>query len=190
MAILIRSCGDLWVPNPTFTGVMGWFASVRPFIGGMTRFFTGAVRFTTRQAQPTIAVARHVLVDLGHVFHLEAKEQRYRDNVLVRLHDDEFGELCQLLDESGVKLCSISHTRSRLSAIRRLCEPHAQAMAEHLHLELPRWVSPPPDPNKERDGWKTVAELRSTSAVADRLKTHVSPQSTASHFSDEESHPF
>jgi hypothetical protein len=143
----------------------------------------------TRQAQLTFAVARHVLVDLGHVFHLEAKEQRYRDIVPVRLNDDEFGALCQLLGESGFSLCDSSDTRSRLSAIRRLYEPHAEAMAVYLHLDLPRWM-PPPGKNKKPDGWKTVAELRSPKALADRLTIHVSPRSTASRLNDEESHPF
>ena len=167
-----------------------WLSALTAILDACSLLITTVEGPNTRQAQLTFAVARHVLVDLGHVFHLEAKEQRYRDNVPVRLHDDEFGNLCQLLDESGFSLCSSPDTRSRLSAIRRLYEPHAQAMAEYLHLELPRWSSPPPSPNKKPDCWKTVAELRSPSAVADRLKVHVSPRSTATHLSDEESHPF
>ena len=56
------------------------------------------------------------------------------------------------------------------------------------------WICPdghPADQSKqEADGWKIVAELRSPSAVADRLGVHVSLRSTATHLSDEESHPF
>ena len=37
----------LWVPNPTFTGVMGSFTAMTPFIAGMNRFITGPVRFMT-----------------------------------------------------------------------------------------------------------------------------------------------
>jgi hypothetical protein len=167
-----------------------WLSALTAILDTCSLLITTVEGPSTRQAQLTFAVARHVLVDLGHVFHLEAKEQRYRDNAPVRLKDDEFGELCQLLNESGFSLCSSPDTRSRLSAIRRLYEPPAQAMAEYLHLDLPRWSSPPPSPNKKPDGWKTVAELRSPSAAADRLKIHVSPRSAASRLSDEESHPF
>jgi hypothetical protein len=167
-----------------------WLSALTAILDACSLLITTVEGPNTRQAQLTFAVARHVLVDLGHVFRLEAREQTYRDNPPVRLKDDEFGELCQLLGESGFSLCSSSDTRSRLAAIRRLYEPNAQAMAEYLHLDLPRWSPPPPDPNKKPDGWKTVAQLRSPSAVADRLKIHVSPRSTASHLSDEESHPF
>jgi hypothetical protein len=167
-----------------------WLSALTAILDACSLLITTVEGPSTRQAQLTFAVARHVLVDLGHVFHREASEQKHRDNPPVRLKDDEFGELCQLLDQSGFSLCSSSDTRSRLSAIRKLYEPNAQAMAEYLHLELPRWSSPPPGADKKPDGWKTVAELRSPSAVADRLRVHVSPRSTASHLSDEESHPF
>ncbi len=167
-----------------------WLSALTAILDTCSLLITTVEGPNTRQAQLTFAVARHVLVDLGHVFHREAKEQKYRDDAPVRLKDDEFGALCQLLNESGFTLCSSLDTRSRLSAIRKLYEPHAQAMAEYLHLDLPRWSPPPSNPNKKPDGWKTVAELRSPSAVADRLRIHVSPRSTASHLSDEESHPF
>jgi hypothetical protein len=167
-----------------------WLSALTAILDACSLLITTVEGPSTRQAQLTFAVARHVLVDLGHVFRLEANEQRYRDNVAVRLQDEEFGELCHLLSESGFSLCSSADTRFRLSAIRKLYEPHAQAMSEYLHLDLPRWVPPPPNPNKKPDGWKTVAELRSPSAVADRLKIHVSPRSTASHLGDQESHPF
>jgi len=93
----------------------------------------------------------------------------------------EFARLCDLLAGAGFSLCGDMRARDRLSAIRVLYEPHACAMGAYLRLELPRWVPPLPDPAKRRDGWATVADLRTPSAVADRLKTHVSDQSTASH---------
>jgi hypothetical protein len=167
-----------------------WLSALTAILDTCSLLITTVEGPNTRQAQLTFAVARHVLVDLGHVFHLETKEQRYRDNEPVRLKDEEFSELCQLLNESGYSLCGSSDTRSRLSAIRRLYEPHAQAMATYLHLELPPWSPPPPNPNKKPDGWKTVADLRSPSGVADRIRIHISPRSTATHLNDEESHPF
>jgi Ion channel len=167
-----------------------WLSAITAILDTCSLLITTVEGPGTRQAQLTFAVARHVLVDLGHVFHLEANEQRYHQNPATRLSDHEFGELCQLLAESGFSLCGRTDTRSRLSAIRKLYEPHSQALAEYLHLDLPQWAPPPSNPSKKQDGWRTVAELRSPNAVVDRLKVHVSPRSTASQLSDEETHPF
>ncbi len=167
-----------------------WLSALTAILDACSLLITTVEGPSTRQAQLTFAVARHVLVDLGHVFRLEAHEQKYRDSVPARLWDEEFSELCHLLNESGFSLCGSTDTRSRLSAIRKLYEPHAHAMADYLHLDLPKWVPPPASPNKKPDGWKTVAGLRSPSAVADRLKVHVSPRSAASQLNDNEFHPF
>ena len=166
-----------------------WLSAITAILDACSLLITTVEGPSTRQAQLTFAVARHVLVDLGHVFRLEPNEQKYRDDPATRLSNAEFGGLCSLLGESGFSLCSSTDTNSRLSAIRKLYEPHAQAMADYLHLDLPRWVPPPPDPNKKPDGWKTVAGLRSPKAIADRLKIHVSPRSAATHLNDDESHP-
>ena len=167
-----------------------WLSAITAILDTCSLLITTVEGPGTRQAQLTFAVARHVLVDLGHVFHLEAEEQKYRENPVTRLSDQEFGELCHLLGESGFSLCGSADTRSRLSAIRKLYEPHAQSLADYLHLDLPQWTPPPPNPNKKPDGWKTVAGLRSPNAIADKLKVHVSLRSTASQLGDEENHPF
>jgi hypothetical protein len=166
-----------------------WLSALTAILDTCALLITTIEGPSTRQAQLTFAVARHVLVDLGHVFHLEPMEQKVRDNPAVRLPDDEFGQLCDLLGEAGFSLCSSLDTRSRLSTICKLYEPHAQAMGDYLHLDLPRWVPPLPNPNKSPDGWNTVAKLRSPVAIADRLGTHISQRSAASHLNDDESHP-
>jgi len=166
-----------------------WLSALTSILDTCALLITTIEGPSTRQAQLTFAVARHVLVDLGHVFRLELVEQRIRNNPGTRLHDKEFGQLCNLLDEAGFSLCSSLDTRTRLSAIRKLYEPHAQAMGDYLHLDLPCWVPPAADPSKKPDGWTTVARLRSPVALADRLASHVSQRSVASHLNDEESHP-
>jgi hypothetical protein len=128
-------------------------------------------------------------VDLGHVFQQERNEQRLRREPLTRLGDEEYARLCDLLSKAGFSLCGDLGARERLTAIRVLYEPHACALANYLKLRLPAWVPPLPDPLRRRDGWSTVAELRSPSAIADRLTTHVSAQSAASHLEDDRSHP-
>jgi hypothetical protein len=139
----------------------------------------------TRQAQLTFAIARHTLVDLGHVFHLEKNEQRYREQSSPRLDDAELAQLRSALASSGFSLCKRDDSPDRLAAIRKLYEPHAQAMADYLRLELPRWEPPPADKRK-KDSWNTVAGLRTSNAEADRLIAHISERSTASRLHEED----
>jgi hypothetical protein len=166
-----------------------WLSALTAVLDTCALLITTIEGPSTRQAQLTFAIGRHTLVDLGHVFHLEKNEQAYREAPPVRLQDDEFARLCEILAGAGFSLCGDVESHERLSAIRKLYEPHACAMADYLHLQLPLWAPPPPDPLRKRDGWTTVASLRTPSALADRLATHISVRSTASHLHDNESHP-
>jgi hypothetical protein len=161
-----------------------WLAAVTAILDTCALLITTVEGPSSRQAQLTFAIARHTLVDLGHVFHREAREKQLREASTVRLGDEEFARLCDLLGEAGFSLCGDISARERLKAIRVMYEPHAMAMAEYLRLELPRWAPPAADAARRPDGWTKVAELRSPSAVADRLRSHVSDQSTASHLHD------
>jgi hypothetical protein len=87
-------------------------------------------------------------------------------------------------------MCSDLDVRERLFAIRRLYEPHAESLADYLRLALPNWVPPIRDPSKKPDGWKTVEGLRYSAALADRLVSQISRQSTAVRLHDDNSHPF
>jgi hypothetical protein len=167
-----------------------WLAALTAVLDTCSLLITTVEGPSTRQAQLTFAIARHTLVDLGHVFRQEEREQQLRGEPAKRLPDEEFARLCDLLAGAGFSLCGSVGARERLNAIRELYEPHACAIAEYLRLGLPLWAPPPVDPLRKRDGWSTVADLRSPSAVADRLTAHVSAQSTASHLHDEGVHPF
>jgi hypothetical protein len=108
-----------------------------------------------RQAQLTFAMARHALIDLGHVFHLEAKAK------IAEGHDDrlpavEFARLCEVLGDIGMRMCGDTASSSRLRTIRMLYEPHAIALSEYLRMPLPTWI---PEPTA-KDQWRTIAKLR------------------------------
>jgi len=166
-----------------------WLSAITAILDTCALLITTVEGPSTRQAQLTFAIARHVLVDLGHVFHLEKHEQRYRDNPPIRLPDEEFDRLCHALADAGFSLCGTPDTRARLAKLRKLYEPHAQSIADYLHLDLPLWMPPPPAPNAKLDQWKTVAALRTPAAMADRITIHVSQRATAAHLHDEEAHP-
>lgn len=165
-----------------------WLSALTAVLDACALLITSVQGPEQRQAQLTFAVGRHVLVDLGHVFHREAFEQRLREMPPNRLPDDEYVQLCELLRGAGLRLCTDLQVHDRLMALRRLYEPHACAMADYLRLELPRWV-PPPLNNAKPDMWTAVARLRSPSAGPDlSLTAHVSPQATASHLGDDDAH--
>ena len=166
-----------------------WLSAITAILDTCALLITTVEGPSTRQAQLTFAIARHVLVDIGHVFHREAHERRYRESPSLRLPEEEFGRLCEALAGAGFALCGSADTRLRLENIRKLYEPHAQAMADFLHLDLPWWMPPPPSPAAKPDNWSTVAKLRTPAAIADRLITHISQRSTASRLQDKESHP-
>jgi hypothetical protein len=161
-----------------------WLAALTAVLDTCALLITTIEGPSTRQAQLTFAIGRHTLVDLGHVFKQEKQELRLRGAAPMRLGDDEYARLCDLLGSAGFSMCGDLGARERLKAIRVLYEPHAEALANYLKLQLPAWAPPPPDEKKRRDQWSTVAELRSPSAIGDRLTAHVSAQSTAGHLED------
>jgi hypothetical protein len=161
-----------------------WLAALTSVLDTCALLITTIEGPSTRQAQLTFAIGRHTLVDIGHVFRQENVEKRMRSEPLVRLQDEEFSRLCDLLGKAGFSLCGDIGARDRLTAIRVLYEPHACSMANYLRLKLPAWAPPPPDPLKRPDQWSTVSELRSPSAIRDRISANVSSQSTAAHLED------
>lgn len=132
----------------------------------------------TRQAQLTFAVGRHTLVDLVHVFQQDAQERRLRDAPFARLSDDEFSRMCDALTGTGFSPCADAESRARLSALRKLYEPHACALAEYLKLSLPEWMVAP-RAQRKTDAWTVVEGLRSPESLAEGLTRHVSARATA-----------
>jgi len=165
-----------------------WLAAVTAVLDACALLITTVQGASTRQAELTFAMARHTLIDLGHVFRLEKEEEKLRQAPPQRLGDDEYGRLCEVLAGTGVPLCADVSVRERLLAIRRLYEPSACALANRLQLELPHWAALPSDPARKPDVWSSVAGLRSPAAVHARLSTHVSAESAASRLDDDESH--
>jgi hypothetical protein len=161
-----------------------WLSALTAVLDTCALLITTIEGPSTRQAQLTFAIGRHTLVDLGHVFKQEQQELLLREQGPQRLGDEEFARLCDLLGQAGFSLCGDLGARERLKAIRVLYEPHARAMANYLVLQLPGWVPAMPDEKKRKDQWTTVSELRSPSAIAERLTAHVSRQSTAGHLDD------
>lgn len=111
----------------------------------------------SRQAQLTFMMARHALVDLGHVFHLEKNEDQVRRAEVDRLPSAEFDKLCEALGDIHLRLCADPASAKRLHTIRTLYEPEAIALSDYLRMPLPLWSSEP----RKKDQWRLLTKLHS-----------------------------
>ncbi|MCU1321879.1 MAG: hypothetical protein JWM43_1528 [Acidobacteriaceae bacterium] len=125
-----------------------------------------------RQAQLTFAMARHALVDLGHVFHLEKRSLRASGED--RLPPEEFSRLCEALGDISLRMCGDPASAARLHTIRELYEPHARALSDYLKMPLPTWI---PEP-QSKDQWRTISGLRKQIEAEKTVSEHVSDHAT------------
>ena len=134
-----------------------------------------------RQAQLTFAMARHALIDLGHIFSIGSEPEAATGGP-DRLPAEGFNRLCETLGEMHMRLCGDLASQARLAAIRRLYEPHAYALCSFLRLEMPLWaVEQKPD-----NLWKKVADLSLTREDPLAAIGHVSDHGLAAHLHDDE----
>jgi hypothetical protein len=111
---------------------------------------------SSRQAQLTFVMARHALVDLGSVFHVQQRKSWLRQTAIDRLPSKDFYHLCEALGDNQLQLCGDPAAAKRLNTIRALYEPHALALSDYLRMPLPVWVAPP----KLNDQWSVLTKLR------------------------------
>jgi hypothetical protein len=138
-----------------------WLSALTAVLDSCALLISIAPGVASRQAQLTFAMARHALVDLGHVFHLERREAEWRARGGPdRLPPEHFEQVCDLVQEAGLRLCGDPEAPARLHALRALYEPHAQALAYYLGMSLPTWI---PEP-LAKDQWKMVETVRSQAA--------------------------
>ncbi|NYF77874.1 potassium channel family protein [Granulicella arctica] len=127
-----------------------------------------------RQAQLTFAIARHALVDLGHVLLLDAKVKALAQSAPDRLTPADFRRLCAALGNTDIQLCGDDNSAARLRQLRAMYEPNALAIADYLGFSLPLWIAEP----SEKDQWRRVANLRSNPEAIPNAN-HISQHSTA-----------
>ncbi|HEY4379593.1 MAG TPA: potassium channel family protein [Acidobacteriaceae bacterium] len=154
-----------------------WLSALTAVLDSCALLISVVPGVASRQAQLTFAMARHALVDLGHVFHLEKREAEWRARGGPnRLPPEHFGRVCELMSEAGLRLCGDEESPARLHALRALYEPHAQALSDYLAMPLPGWI---PEP-LAKDQWKAVEAVRSQAAsVFNHKEIVVSEQAVA-----------
>jgi ion channel len=138
----------------------------------------------SRQAQLTFVMARHALIDLGNVFHIQEQNVWADQEGRERLPKQDFDRLCMVLGEVRLRLCGDQASAERLHTIRGLYEPHAGALSDYLRMPLPAWVPVV----KEKDQWRLLSKLRSE-AEAGRSGGPIGDRSAAAAFlHDEQGH--
>ena len=134
-----------------------------------------------RQAQLTFVIARHAIIDLGHIFKLEIATKALAATGPDRLPANELSRLCTALAHTDIQLCSDRNSAARLRQLREMYEPNASALGHYLGLTMPLWITNPSD----KDQWRKVAHLRSQPDPVAGTH-HVSLLSTAAHLQGDE----
>ena len=163
-----------------------WLSALTAMLDSCALLISVVPGVASRQAQLTFAMARHALVDLGHVFHLEKCEAAWRARGgPTRLPPEHFDRVCSAMTEAGLRLCGDPEAPARLYALRALYEPQAQALGDYLGMSLPGWV---PEP-RAKDQWKIVENVRSQAASVFKDKDSViSDQAVAVRLQSEDHH--
>ena len=170
-----------------------WLAALTAILDACALMIATMNGQETRQAQLTFAIGRHTLVDLVHVFHQEARERQFRETPLSRLSEADLSRLHEMLADTDFGSCAQIRegvSSERLISLRLLYEPSACALAEHLRLVLPHWVTPASDVKRPTDVWKVMEQLRLSGTTANKFTSHVSAQATSVHLeSHDENQP-
>ncbi|MFZ0396089.1 MAG: two pore domain potassium channel family protein [Terracidiphilus sp.] len=128
-----------------------WLSALTSILDTSSLLIAGVQGHEARQAQLTFAMARHALVDLTQIFNLKP-----RPNAAERLPPERYNQLYSLLCQGGVSMCRDNDAEQRLTAMRRLYEPWAEALSAHFSMPLPPWFPS----ESHRDNWLAVARLR------------------------------
>ncbi len=116
---------------------------------------------SAHQAQLTFAMARHALVDITHIF-----VPRFRPGAADRLTAEELRRLRAHLSGTPVSLPASEEFEKLLTELRRLYEPYAQVLAQHLLIELPPWIHAKTRPDNWRGGpWDRMLSARAAAAL-------------------------
>jgi hypothetical protein len=121
---------------------------------------------SSRQAQLTFVMARHAVVDLGGVFHVQEHKSWKAQEGVNRLPSRDFYRLCEALGDNHLRLCGDPAAAKRLDTVRALYEPHALALSDYLKMPLPVWVEAP----KEHDQWSVLTKLRTDAELAMKVR--------------------
>src|SRR5438876_640153 len=113
-----------------------WLAALTTILDTCALLIVGFEDISAPTIRYTFAIARHAAVDLAQVYGTPPMNPK-----LSRLSHDDFARMRDSLAEVGLVLRQGEHVEEQLYDIRRMYEPFVNALAEHLLLNLPPWMS-------------------------------------------------
>jgi hypothetical protein len=125
-----------------------WLAALTTILDTCALLIIGFEDISAPTIRFTFAIARHAAVDLAQVYGTPPMIPK-----LGRLSTAEFARMRDALADVGLVLRQGEDAEQRLYDIRRMYEPFVNAIAEHLLLNLPPWMSA----TKTVDDWQTSA---------------------------------
>jgi hypothetical protein len=125
-----------------------WLAALTTILDTCALMIVGFEGISTPTVRYTFAIARHAAVDLAQVYGTPPIDPK-----LNRLSKADFARMRDALAEVGLVLDHGGDAEERLYNIRRSYEPFVNAVADHLLLNLPPWISA----TKTVDDWQTSA---------------------------------
>ena len=128
-----------------------WLSAITAILDTCALLIAGVQEESARQAQLTFAIARHALVDLSQIASL-----RPLTDAPDRLPTEQFRALYDQLCQAGVRVCRDEQSSARLTEMRKMYEPWAEALSRFLSMALPPFHLDQP----KKDNWMTVAKVR------------------------------
>ena len=125
-----------------------WLAALTTILDTSSLFIVGFEGITAPTVRFTFAIARHAAVDLAQVYGIPPMNPKQN-----RLSPADFARMRAALSEVGLRLQHEEGAEQRLREIRRMYEPFINALADHLLLNLPPWITA----GKTVDDWQTSA---------------------------------
>ena len=125
-----------------------WLAALTTILDTSALFIVGFEGITAPTVRFTFAIARHAAVDLAQVYGIPPMNPKQN-----RLSPADFARMRAALSEVGLRLQHEEGAEQRLREIRRMYEPFINALADHLLLNLPPWITA----GKTVDDWQTSA---------------------------------
>ena len=122
-----------------------WLGALTVILDATSLVITGIDDMRNEQARRTFKMARHALVDLAQVVNA-----RYDASFPDRLTAADLSQIRAQLSEKGLKLRAGMEADQKLSELRALYEPYAQAIARNLFIPLPPWIRH----DTIRDNWR------------------------------------
>lgn len=123
-----------------------WLSALTVILDATALVMAGIDDVNNEQARRTFKMARHAVVDLAQVVNA-----RYDANAPDRLSDEDLAQIRTRLAEKGLRLHTTDGASQKLSELRSLYEPYAQAIARNLFIPLPPWIRR----DAIRDNWRS-----------------------------------